>query len=413
MVVGFDDGVVMRDHYLVVANNRHDRGAFRQFDVLDRLPDNLGVVFTAVRDCLHRLGGAAPQRVNPDDVAASHVREQRADRDLLRRDRDVDTARFDEVDVRGAIDQRHDLVRAKTLREHRAQDVGLFGVRQRAEYVDVVDVLLEQQFLISGVANEHDGLVELLGDIAGALLAVLDDLDLVGLLQRLREAHANVAATRNDNATHRVFEAPHLAHEHADVLAVGDEEHLVVFLDDRVAVREHRFALAVNRRDTGLRIRDVILERRDALSHEQAVAVSLYTDEADAAIREIEDLCRAGIENELFDKAANQLLGTDAHVDRDRVLREQLVRIHVLGGADTRDLGRRAELRVRDLAGHHVGFVGVRQRDDDVRIGGSGTLEHLGIRGVADDGANIEAILKLAKNVGPTVDDGDLVGLFT
>ena len=43
-------------------------------------------------DRLHRLGGAAAQRMHAHDVAAAHMLEQRADRDGLRRDRDVDLA---------------------------------------------------------------------------------------------------------------------------------------------------------------------------------------------------------------------------------------------------------------------------------------------------------------------------------
>ena len=120
-----------------------------------------------------------------DDVAATDVRQQRADRYLLRRNRDIDAAGLDEIDIGRAIDQRHDLVRAEPLGEHRAQDVGFLGVGQRAENVDVVDVLLEQQLLVGGVADEHDRFVQLFGNVSRALRIALDDLDLVGLLQRL------------------------------------------------------------------------------------------------------------------------------------------------------------------------------------------------------------------------------------
>jgi len=41
-----------------------------------------------VHDGFERLGRAAPERVHAHDVAAAHVREQRADGDGLRRDRD-------------------------------------------------------------------------------------------------------------------------------------------------------------------------------------------------------------------------------------------------------------------------------------------------------------------------------------
>ena len=69
----------------------------------------------------------------------------------------------------------------------------------------------------------------------------------------------------------------------------------------------------------------------------------------------------------------------------------------VFGGANTRDLGAGAKQCEGHFAGHHVDFIGVGQRDDDVGIGTAGGLEHAGIRGVAGHSANIEAILQVAQ----------------
>ncbi len=117
-----------------------------------------------------------------------------------------------------------------------------------------------------------------------------DDLDLVGLLERERQAHADIAAAGDHDAAHRVLEAPHLAHEHTNVLAVGDEENLVALLDHRIAVRQHGFTLAIDRRNAAFGIRDVLFERRDALADEQAVAIGFDADEPHASVREVEHL---------------------------------------------------------------------------------------------------------------------------
>ena len=55
-------------------------------------------------------------------------------------------------------------LRAQALGEHGREDVGFFGVRQRGEHVAAVDVLLDQQLLVGGVAVQHDGVEQQLGD---------------------------------------------------------------------------------------------------------------------------------------------------------------------------------------------------------------------------------------------------------
>src|SRR6185369_9796395 len=85
---------------------------------------------------------------------------------------------------------------------------------------------------------------------------------------------------------------------------------------------------------------------------------------------------------------------------------------HELARADSRDPSRRAEQRERDLARDHVDRVAVRERDDDVGVAAARALDHVGVRGVADDGAHVEPILELAQHVGILVDDRDFVGFL-
>ena len=127
---------------------------------------------------------------------------------------------------------------------------------------------------------------------------------------------------------------------------------------------------------------------------------------------EIQHLQSAGIADQPLDVFGDELLRADEHIDRDRFFAEELRAARVFGGADARDLGRRAKQRVGHFAGHHVHFVAARERDDDVGFGDSGGLEHGRIGGVAGDGADVEAILQVAQRLFVGVDDGDFVGLL-
>ncbi len=68
--------------------------------------------------------------------------------------------------------------------------------------------------------------------------------------------------------------------------------------------------------------------------------------------------------------------------------------------------------RIGHLARDHVGLVCVGQGDNDIGVIRTGAIEHLGIGGMPDDGANVEPVLQLAQHVGPHVDDRDFVGFF-
>ena len=325
---------------------------------------------------------------------------------------DINAARLDQVYVGSSVDQCHDLVRAKSFREHGTQDVGFLGVCQGTEHVDVIDVLLEQQLLVGGITHEHNRLVELFRNVPRPLRVSLDYLDLVGLLERERQPHANISATGDDDAANRVFETAHLAHEDANVLAISDEEDFVTLLDDRVSLRQHGLALPVNRGDSPLGIRHMFLKRCNALADQQAITISFHADEAHTTVSKIENLRRPGIQDELLNVLTHQLFGADTHVDRDRVLCKQVFGIHVFRRANTSNLRWRVEQRVGHLAGDHVGFVGVGERDDNVSIIRAGAIEHLRMRGMTNYRADIEPVLQFTQHVRPHVDNSDLVGLF-
>jgi hypothetical protein len=84
----------------------------------------------------------------------------------------------------------------------------------------------------------------------------------------------------------------------------------------------------------------------------------------------------------------------------------------IVAGADARDLGRRAKQRPGDLAGNHVDFVAVRERDDHVGAGTARGLEHGRVRSVAGHRADIEPVLQVAQDLIAGIDDRHVVDLL-
>ena len=142
---------------------------FRQLDLVEAAADHLGVGAVAMRHGFHRLGRTAPQAVHLDHVTAPHVCEQRAHRGLLRRDGDVDGAAFHQIDVGQAVDQRERLAHSQALGQHRRDDVRFVVVGDGAEDVGLLDVFLDQQRLVGGIATEHHHVIKRFGQTAGAL----------------------------------------------------------------------------------------------------------------------------------------------------------------------------------------------------------------------------------------------------
>ena len=107
----------------------------------------------------------------------------------------------------------------------------------------------------------------------------------------------------------------------------------------------------------------------------------------------------------------DQLLRADAHINGQCLGAKEFVFDQVLIGANTRDLGRGMEQRVGNLAGHHIEFVGLGDRDNHVGIIGTGAAQYIRVGGVATHGADIEVFLQVAKQYGVGIDYSDIVGL--
>ena len=168
---------------------------------------------------------------------------------------------------------------------------------------------------------------------------------------------------------------------------------------------------AEDRRDPGVDGRHVHRQLAQGVADEGSSVVCLHADEPHPSLGEIEHLQRAGGLDEPLDVLGDELLGADGEIDGERVPREELAVLEVLGGAHPRDLRRGAEHGVGDLARHHVRLVAAGHRQHEVGVLGPRVGEDVGMGGMPADGADVEVVLERAQPPGIDVDHRDVVGL--
>ena len=190
-----------------------------------------------------------------------------------------------------------------------------------------------------------------------------------------------------------------------------DEEHLVIGLDHRVAVRNDRSPAAIDGRHPSVHRRQVIAQGPQGVPDEWPAVIGAHRDHEHDAVRELEDLQGPGIFDDPFDVIRDLLLGADELVDGEASGVEQRLLAQVGAGADPRDPGRGVEQVEGHLAGDHVGLVAVGDREQHVGVLRPRAAQHVGVRGEAGQGAEIEVLLQVAERVRVAVDDGDVVGL--
>ena len=272
-------------------------------------------------------------------------------------------------------------------------------------------MLLAHQVLVRGVAREHDGAVELLGEELRPRRVALDELDLVVGLECARQAQADVAAAGEQHALHRLVRLAQLAHHLADVLAGGDEEDFVVGLDDGGPLGDDRPALPEDGRDPRVDPRHVLAQGAQLLAHEWPAVVGLDRDQAHPAAGEVEHLHRARGLHQALDVVGDELLGADHHVDRERLLAEELGVVEVLPGPHACDFGGGVEEGVGHLTGDHVGLVTVGDREDHVGVRRPRLLQDIGVGAAPEHGADVEAVAQALEPGRVGVDHGDVVRL--
>ena len=83
----------------------------------------------------------------------------------------------------------------------------------------------------------------------------------------------------------------------------------------------------------------------------------------------------------------------------------------IVGRADARDFFRRVEEGGGELARHHIGFVALRHREQQIRVAQARLFQYRGVRGIAANRAHIELVLQRREAFRVGIDDGDVVGL--
>ena len=99
-----------------------------------------------------------------------------------------------------------------------------------------------------------------------------------------------MAATGDHHAADRLLLAADLRHELPDVVLGGEEEDLVPFLDDGVALGLDAAAAAVDGDHTRLGVRDVLAQVAQFLADQQSALACGQADEPYPAIGEVQHL---------------------------------------------------------------------------------------------------------------------------
>src|ERR1017187_2101941 len=391
---------------LGAANQGGDGRALGQFDLLDAPPHHAAGCRIAVHHRLQGLGCAAAQRVHLGDVAAAHVRQQRSYRCLGRGDGNVDLPRLQQVYVGAPVDQSHHAAGAHALGEQAAHDVVLVVIGDGDEQVHLLDVFGFEQGLVGDVALQDQRDIEAGGQLFAAALVVLDDLDRVVALERARKPQADVAAARDHDPAYRLVLAAQLLHHLADILAGGEAEHLVAGLDHGGTLGHDRPVAAEDGGEAHVDVRYVLADVLQLVTHQRSALEGAHCHQAHASVGELQYLQRLGKLDQLDQVFGDQLLRANGVVHGKTVWRKQLLVGQVLRGAHARDAGGNVVLVRRDLAGHQIGFVALRYRDQHVRVFDAGPSQNRRIGRAAGDGAQVQPVLQQAQARAVDVYDG-------
>ena len=147
------------------------------------------------------------------------------------------------------------------------------------------------------------------------------------------------------------------------------------------------------------------------MPHQRAAVKCAHRREADLAVGELQHLQRFWKLQQLGDVVGDQLFRADRHVHGEIFARKDFRVGQIIRRADARDLGRRVEQGRGELARHHIGFVALRDREQQIGVFQARLRQYCRMRRVAAYGAHIEAILQPAQAIRVGIDNGDVVGL--
>ena len=135
-----------------------------------------------------------------------------------------------------------------------------------------------------------------------------------------------------------------------------------------------------------------------------------HCHQADATVGELQHLQRLGKLDQFDQVFGDQLLRTDSVVHGKTVGGKQLFVGQILGSAHACDAGGNVVLVRRNLAGHQIGLVALRNRDQHVGVFDAGPFQDRRVCRAASDGAQVQPVLQQAQARAVDVDDGDVIG---
>ena len=212
--------------------------------------------------------------------------------------------------------------------------------------------------------------------------------------QGFRQLAADVAAPRDQDLVIRGLRGVEGTDEMRQGLAGGEEKDLIQGLDHRRRPGDDDLSAAINGHQPAGQAGDELGQAAQGLSGHRATRLDPDHRQLGATIDKIEDLQASGLIDQVGDRLGDQALRTDDMVDGNGPGREELGMGQVVGVADPRQAGGGLEEQVGKLTGDHVGLVAVGDRQHQIGLLDPGLDQHVGVGGMADDRAQIEAFLK-------------------
>ena len=204
---------------------------------------------------------------------------------------------------------------------------------------------------------------------------------------------------------------PEKAKRSADIVALTDDIGQIACFELVAGMRDEKFLVTPDTHHGRIQIRKQFAQLIERRIDDRAVLQTFDRHHHDRIVGETHRIgCprkRDPAQHDLADLDFRRNDDVDRHVIAGKEVRP--VRTQIALRADTGDLGRHVEQRMRHLTGHHVDLVIERHRDDHVRLLGTGLRQHVGMGAMAHIAAHVERIANALDEIGRGIYDRNVV----